>query len=130
MTPEQAFGRWMKISGWLYGAGGLTFAVLPGLSHQLPDALARQLLPFVSWTPMPPTAAYSWTALGVSMMVTISACAFLAARDPQAHRDFALPIMLSKAVSSLGGVLALVFHEPMAIYLCLLYTSPSPRDRG
>ena len=122
MTPEQTFGRWMRISAWLYGAGGLAFAVLPGLSHELPAAVARQLLGWVDWTPMPPTASYSWHALAVSMMATIAVCSWFAGRDPLRNRDFAVPVMFSKGVSSLVGGLALFLHAPMAIYLVLVLT--------
>jgi len=122
MDPVRPFRRWMRISAALYAAGGLAFAVSPATSHEDVDALARWALGPGGWEPMPPTAAHSWTALAVSMMATIAVCAWLAGSNPIRNKDFAVPVMVSKAVSSAGGLLLLALHARYAIYLVLFVT--------
>jgi hypothetical protein len=56
------------------------------------------------------------------MMATISACAFFAWRDPPRYRALAIPIMCSKALSSIAGLLLLVTHARYAIYLVIFLT--------
>ncbi len=112
----------MSISFVLYTAGGLLFAIAPHFSHSLADSLLRRLPPLSGWEPTPATEVYNWTVLSVSMMATISACAFIAWRDPRHYRALAVPIMCSKGLSSAAGLLLLVTHAHYAIYLAIFLT--------
>ncbi len=122
MTPEKTFGTWMWISAAMYGLGGLAFAVAPELAHGLPDQLFRLLPPLSDWAPLPETAAYNWHGLAVGMMATITVCSVYAARDPVRNKDFAVPVMASKAVSSFAGLAALALHAKFAFYIVIFCT--------
>jgi hypothetical protein len=122
MEAVRAFRGWMRVSVALYALGGLAFAVSPSTAHGDVDALFRLLPGLSAWDPMPATLAHSWTALSVSMMATISACCWFAAKNPLKNKDFAVPVMVSKAVSSVGGILLLLVHARYAIYLVLFTT--------
>ena len=115
------FERWMRFSAVLYLLGGLGFALFPELSFGLPDQLARTVLG-LDWKPLPATSAYHWAALAVSMMMTIGACSALAGRYAPRDLDLAIPVMVSKGVSSLGGLLALGLHDRFAIYFVVVLT--------
>ena len=109
----------MKASVVMYGVVGLLFAVAPGTAHALPDALLRSLPFFADWTALPAAEAHNWTALAISMMATITACSALAARDPVRNRDFAIPVMVSKGVSSAAGLILLAVHARYAFYVAI-----------
>ncbi len=106
----------------MYGLGGLAFAVAPDLAHGLPDALYRKVPMLADWPALPEAEAHNWTGLAISMMATITACAILAARDPARNRDFAIPIMVAKGVSSGGGLILLAVHAKFAFYLVIFFT--------
>lgn len=120
VTPVQrAFGAWMSVSFVLYGLGGIAFAAFPRLSHSLPDQVLRRLPPLSSWEALPSPEAWNWTILSVSMMATISTCAFLAWREPVRCRNLAVPIVISKFVSSAGGLAMLLGGARHTIYLAI-----------
>jgi len=112
----------MQLSVLLYAGGGLTFAAFPRWSFALGDTLYRQLPGLADWPTPPETAVFAWTVLAVSMMATITTCCILAARSPVDGRLFALPVIVSKALSSLGGLLLLGIHAKYPIYLGLFLT--------
>ncbi|HCP47018.1 MAG TPA: hypothetical protein DIU15_13310 [Deltaproteobacteria bacterium] len=122
MTATERFQRWMQVSAALYALGGLTFAVLPRWSFALGDRLYRQLPGLADWPAPPETAVFAWTVLAVSMMATITTCCFLAARAPGSGRLFAVPVIVSKGLSSVGGLFLLAVHAKYPIYLGLFLT--------
>jgi len=122
LNPTQRFQRWMQASVLLYAVGGASFAAFPRWSFELGDRLYRQAPGVADWPSPPETAVFAWTVLAVSMMATITTCSFFAARDPVDGRLFAVPVMVSKALSSAGGLLLLFLHAKYPIYLGLFLT--------
>ena len=121
MESARRFERWMRFSAVLYALGGLGFALAPELSFALPEQVLLNVLG-LDWTPMPKTSVYHWATLAVSMMATITICSALASRKGERDRDFAIPVMVSKGVSSVGALLALGLHGSFAVYLLVFFT--------
>ncbi len=121
MVSARRFERWMRFSAVLYCLGGLGFALMPEMSFALPERALLTVLG-LDWEPMPRTTVYHWATLAVSMMATITICSVLAGRNGQRDRDFAIPVMVSKGVSSVGALLALGLHGSYAVYLLVFLT--------
>ena len=121
MESARKFERWMRFSAVLYLLGGLSFAVLPEFSFAFPEKILLAVMG-LDWPPMPATSVYHWATLAVSMMATITACSALAGRNGERDMDFAVPVMVSKGVSSIGALLALGLHGNYAVYLLVFLT--------
>ena len=121
MESARRFETWMRISAVLYGLGGLSFAVFPEFSFAFPEKLLLSVFG-LEWPPMPVTSVYHWATLAISMMATITVCSVLAGRNGQRDMDFAIPVMVSKGVSSIGALLALALHGSYAVYLLVFLT--------
>jgi hypothetical protein len=121
MKAARRFRAFMLISAALYAIGGLSFAVSPGESFGAWDRRIRKLFG-LGWEDIPAVTIHHWTVLAISMMATITVCSLLAARDPVRNRDFAVPVMVSKAVSTLGALILLATEQPYGAYLLVIAT--------
>jgi len=102
---ERRFGTFMLATGTIYGLGALSFGFLPALTQRL-GGWGGVALGLPVGVALPGSM---WLALGVSMMCMLTLCCLMVARDPRANRPFVLPVLLSKAVSTLyAGVLVLL----------------------
>ena len=105
-------------SGVVYLLVGAGFWVLPAFNQRVAGLLGAafgmsegEALPAALWLP-----------LGVSMMFTIATCALLAAVDPRRNRVFVLPVMVSKAVSTLCAGSLVLFGTGQASALGVVLT--------
>jgi hypothetical protein len=112
----------MTASAWAYALAGLAFALLPDLPRDLAERFWLGLPCCSDWRAMAPGQGDPWLALGVSMMATIATCSWLAGRDPVRLADCALPVVVSKATSSLAGLSLFVFQAQHPLYVTVATT--------
>lgn len=117
MSKTVLLQRWMHISFYLYIISGTAFATMPNGVFGGLDQAMRILPMFTDWPAMPETRVFAWTALGMSNMTTLIACCWFTSRDPVKHRDFTVVVLVSKATTSLGGLVALVVHAKYPLYV-------------
>jgi len=117
MSKTVLLQRWMQISVFLYILSGTAFATMPNAVFGGLDEAMRILPMFADWPAMPDTQVFAWTALGMSNMTSLIACCWFVARDPVKYRDFAVVVLVSKATTSLGGLVALVVHAKYPLYV-------------
>ncbi len=122
VSPRTFFARFMAVSGWAYALAGLSFAFFPDLPRRFAEGFWFAVPGTADWVPMQAGAGDPWLALGVSMMATISACAFLAAKDPARLGDCALSVVVSKATSSVMGLGLFFFQAHHPLYLTVATT--------
>ena len=90
----------MLICGCVYLIGGISFWAFTGLNQAVAEWMAGfSGLPTGTVFPVP-----MWTALGVSMMWMLGVCCLLAGWDPRRNRLLAIPVIVSKAISTLAGL--------------------------
>lgn len=96
---ERRLGTFALATAALYAATGLFFAVLPRLSLRIAAGGEP-----ISFGP----GARMWHALSISMMAMLAVCSYFAGRAPRENRRFLVPVIVSKACSTLmavGGLL-------------------------
>jgi hypothetical protein len=98
-SDERRFGGFMLICGCVYLLGGLSFWVFAALNQ----AIAEWFVGFASLPISEPFPAAMWVALGVSLMWMLGASCLLAGWDPRRNRLLAVPVMVSKLVSTLAA---------------------------
>jgi hypothetical protein len=94
--PERRFGWWMMASTALYGFGAFGFWLGPYLGPAAEPYLSFHDGLTAEWLA---AGGDTWFALTVSLMFTISCCSAFVAWAPRENRAFAVPVILSKAVS-------------------------------
>lgn len=121
------FALVMRLFGVVFLAVGLLFLVWQSGVAQLMDQMGHLFFPSMAATPMP--AEQIWLSLSVSMMMTITVCCFMAAKD---HR-FAIPVIVSKFVSTgcfllfllmtgqVGYLVGALTDGPIGVVILLLY---------
>lgn len=88
------FALAMRLFGAVFLVVGLLFLVWQTGVSALMNQMGQLLFPNLAPTPLPQEQI--WLSLSVSMMMTITVCCFLAAKDIH----FALPVIVSKFVST------------------------------
>lgn len=97
---------WMMFSTFAYASAGLFFALVPEAVLLLTGWITGHLgLPDT-----PPAAERFWLTLAVSMMVMLTVCSALVAKDVFRNHVLCIPVMVSKFTSSFLGVAYFALH--------------------
>ncbi len=108
----------MLMTGGIYLVGGLTFWAFPGLTQ----SLAEWGVGFAGLPISPALPAPMWTALGISLMWMLGVSALLAGWDPRRNRLLAVPVMVSKLISTLAALSFVVLGAGQASALATVIT--------
>jgi hypothetical protein len=103
LTREE---RWLKLwfTAWIpvYLGGGLLFLFAGPLVLRFVNWMSATLFP--SLPLISEQQGGFWIALSASMMLCISVCSIVGARDPVGQKGMAIPLAAAKIGSSLGGL--------------------------
>ena len=115
---ERRFGWFMLICGVVYLLGGIGFWLLPAFNQ----AIAEVITGFAGLGTSGALPAPMWLPLGISMMWTIAACALIAGVDPRRNRVFAIPVIVSKGVSTAAAAWFVIRGVGQASALAVVIT--------
>ena len=93
---ELRLGLFARVTAVLYLATGLFFAFLPELSLRIAASGAA--------LPLGPGARL-WHVLALSMMAMLAVCSWMAGKAPRERRALLVPVLVSKATSTLAAAL-------------------------
>jgi len=105
----------LKASAAVYFLVGLAFMVFPDLILSLFNRVSGLLFPSLPLTPI--DGDRFWTALAFSMMMTIAAISFAAQHNIRKNRPLVVILLVSKAASSLSGLLLFLLQNRYFSYL-------------
>jgi hypothetical protein len=117
-NPSRAEARlaaWMRVSLVLYAFGGLFFFLGTDLLFDLVNVGSRLL----GLAEIPKSTERFWLTLSLSMMLMLCVCCLMNIRDPSRHRDFAVPVIFSKFLSSFMGLVFFLVHARYGAYLAI-----------
>lgn len=106
-AEERALRGLLRLSGLAFLVVGFAFAILPNQILDAVNKLSAWLVPSLPQAPLP--MERFWVALAFSMMMTITALSFLAARNVRRNKGYVFPLLLSKAASSLSALVFFLF---------------------
>jgi uncharacterized protein (DUF362 family) len=112
---EKQAALFLKISSAAYFLVGWAFLFLPDQILAFFNWLSSWLLP--TWPVTPISGEHFWTALAFSMMMTITALSFVAARNIRKYRLFVVILLISKCASSVSAFSLFVFQTHYLSYL-------------
>lgn len=119
LSPDELLlQKWLRLCSPLYLVAGLAFVATHAVMFEwlapITDLLGLQR------TPNP--SERFWLALTMSMMLMLSVCCFLGAKDVRRNLDMCIPVFLSKFCSTVCGVLFFAFSAPFGMYLLIATT--------
>ena len=122
MTAETlALRNWMIASTILYLWGGFSFVVWQNRQlewmNRFSIRLFKDRLP-----PIPLSTEKFWLVLTTSMMLMLVVCCGLCAYDPEKYLVLVLPVLFSKACSTLSYTLLFSFQKRFFAYLVGAFT--------
>ncbi len=106
MDARRLLGRWMGISAFLYATSGAFFAVAPDRVFDLIHLFTRM----VGLPDSPYPAERFWLTLAISMMLMLTMCCTMVARDPVAYLDVTMVVVASKFMSTTMGLTYYLAH--------------------
>lgn len=120
---EDILRKFMLASAITYFLVGLAFALIP---HQIFGAinwLSLRIAP--GFELIPPSVEKFWLALGFSLMMTIAALCFFAYRNIRENINLIVPLLISKAVTSLTSLVFFIVSARYFAYLVIFVVDGS-----
>ena len=118
---ERALQFFLILSGAVYFAVGFAIALVPDWILEAINTLLHALIPSRPSVSSVLQERF-WVALSFSMMMTITALCFLAARDVRRYSGYIMALLIAKAASALSGLAFCVFppHSLPGLVVCLV----------
>jgi hypothetical protein len=119
---EKRFRVLMAVYAAMFYIGGIQF-------YSGPDKLLTRINTVGGWlgfTPVPISGEKFWLFLAVSMMFTIATCCLIAALDVGKNMNFAIPVMVSKFVSSTCGLWWFIHATPRGFAYLVIFLTDFP----
>jgi len=108
LTAQQTrLKQWMTLCSPMYLVAGLVFALAPGFTMDLVHISSRM----VGLPDTPASTERFWLTLAVSMMMMLTVCCALVARDVVTMMPVCLVVVVSKFTSTLLGILYFAMGE-------------------
>ena len=117
VKEEKQFKIFMRISAGVYFVAGMVFVIAPEWTLRAINAVSAALVPDLELVPI--LVEKFWLALAFSMMMTITALCYIAQHNIRKNKGYAIPLLISKAVSSLTGLCFFVFSARYLAYFVI-----------
>lgn len=114
---EKQLRVFMGLSAAAYYVAGLAFAFASTQIIQLVNFASRTIAPGFPEMPMP--SEQFWLALAFSMMMTIGTLSFIAWYNVRRYKGYVVPLLVSKAASSLSSLLYFIVSAHYFAYLVI-----------
>ncbi|MBI2567718.1 MAG: hypothetical protein HYV63_11865 [Candidatus Schekmanbacteria bacterium] len=120
---EKDFQKLMQIWAILFLVSGIVFFGLHNVILELLDTIGgwfgmhQHLAPSVSEGTATAKASHFWMVLVLSLMATLSVLCYSIYRNPKRNHVFIVPVLISKALSTLGFLAALLIGRIAFGYL-------------
>lgn len=115
---EARLAAWLKLCAPLYAVAGLFFLATHGIMFDM----LRPISDLLHLEPTPNPVEKFWLALSSSMMLMLTLCCWLGAKDIRRNRDMCIVIFCSKFCSTLLGFIFFATHAPFGMYLLIAST--------
>lgn len=115
---ERLLAQWLKICSPLYAVAGLAFVA----THAVMFEWLRPITDLLHLDPTPNPTERFWLALSTSMMLMLTVCCALGARDIRRNIDMCIPVFMSKFCSTICGILFFAAAAPFGMYLLIATT--------
>lgn len=113
----------MAISALTYLVVGLAFALMPQLIVKAVNLCSRILIPGLA--EMPLSVEKFWLSMTFSMMMTIAALSYIAQHNIRKNKGYVIPVLISKAASSLSALCFFLFSARYFAYLVIFLVDGS-----
>jgi len=117
IKEEKHLKIFMIISAITYFVAGFAFAIVPKLILDMCNAFSRILLPNLKECPT--SVEKFWLSMAFSMMMTIAALCYTAQRNVRKNKGYIIPLLISKAASSLSALCFFIFSDRYFAYLVI-----------
>jgi uncharacterized protein (DUF362 family) len=107
----------MAISAAAYFVVGLAFVLMPETILKALNLFSRILTPGLPGMPL--SVEKFWLSMTFSMMMTIAALSYIAQRNVRKNKGYVIPVLISKAASSLSALCFFLFSARYFAYLAI-----------
>jgi len=107
----------LAISAAAYFVVGLAFVLMPEIILKALNLFSRILTPGLP--EMPLSVEKFWLSMTFSMMMTIAALSYIAQRNVRKNKGYVIPVLISKAASSLSALCFFLFSARYFAYLVI-----------